>query len=107
MKYRVRMSPAVLEALQYQVTYLREQGAPASRVDAWLNDLLAAMDSLEQMPRRYPLAEAMSRAFGAEVHRLLRGDYVLFFRVDDATAMVDLLAFRHGRQAPPSEIRES
>ena len=107
MKYRVRMSPAVLEALQRQVAFLREQGAALTRVDAWLDDLLAAVDTLEQMPWRYPVAEAMSQAFGGQVHRLLRGDYVLLFRVDDATATVELLAFRHGRQAPPGDIRES
>lgn len=107
MTYRVRMSPVVLESLRLQIKYFQSQGAPQAHIDAWITDLLAAVDSLEHMPRRFPIAEAVSTAFGSEVRRLIRGDYAFFFRVDDATATVDIMAFRHGRQSPPTDIRET
>lgn len=40
---------------------------------------------------------------GYEVRRANYGDYAIFFRVDDAQQVVEVLAFRHGRRRPLPE----
>ena len=58
------------------------------------------MTSLEQWPRRFPVADAISQAKGYEVRRANYGEYAVFYRVDESRAVVELLAFRHARRRP-------
>ena len=100
MTYRVLMSPKVLDAIDRHLVYLRHEGAPPDRMDAWLEGLLATIDSLYLMPRRFPVAETVMGAKGYEVRRANHGDYALFYRINEDTRMVEVIAFRHGRQRP-------
>ncbi|MFN0132766.1 MAG: type II toxin-antitoxin system RelE/ParE family toxin [Phycisphaerales bacterium] len=100
MTYGVLISPEVLDAIDRHLVYLRHEGAPPDRMEAWLGGLLATIDSLYLMPRRFPVAETVTAANGYEVRRVNHGDYSLFYHIDDNDHLVEILAFRHGRQRP-------
>ena len=100
MTYRVLMSPEVLDAIDRHLFYLRHEGTPPDRMDAWLGGLLASIDSLYLMPRRFPVAEALVGAKSYQVRRVNYGDYALFYRIDEEARLVEVIAFRHGRQLP-------
>ncbi|MBX3318137.1 MAG: type II toxin-antitoxin system RelE/ParE family toxin [Phycisphaeraceae bacterium] len=103
MSFRVVVPRAVEEAIDAQVSYLIKQGTADDRLQDWLDGLLHLIDSLSDWPRRFPVADATSAARGYEVRRANRGDYAIFFRVDDEHRFVEILAFRHGRQQPSFE----
>lgn len=100
MSFRVVISRTVEEAIDAQVSYLSEQGAPEVRLRRWLDGVLDLVDSLSDWPTRFPVAEALSAAMGCEVRRANSGDYAIFFRVNEADRVVEILAFRHGRRRP-------
>jgi len=100
MKYRVNISREVHRAIDAQIGYLLGQGAPRDRVDDWQIRLYDLMDSLAEMPRRFPVAELPSEELGYEVRRVNLEDYALFYRVDDAGGEVEFVVFRHGRRRP-------
>ncbi len=100
MTYRVVIPQTVLDAIDSHLRYLRREGAPAKRVDAWLDRLASHIDSLAELPRRCPVAEAVTAAVGYEVRRLKHGDYAVFYRIDERARVVEIMAFRHGRQRP-------
>lgn len=100
MSFRVVIARAAEDAIAAQVEYLKQQSAPPDRVDRWLTGLFDLIDSLNELPRRFPVAEAVTAAAGFEVRRVNYADYAVFFRVNDAQALVEVIAFRHGRQRP-------
>jgi plasmid stabilization system protein ParE len=71
--------------------------------EKWLTALHEQIEALESMPRRHPIAHDLSESLGFEVHRLIVGEYLLFFRVDDTAELVDVLRFRHAAQRPLPE----
>jgi hypothetical protein len=75
-RYRVVYTEQFHAALDAQLTYFTEQGAPETRIANWLSELLDRVDSLNEPPHR--------------------------FAVDEARGEVQLLGFRHGaRQRDP------
>jgi len=90
--------PRVVEAIDQQVEYLIEQHVSSARVTEWLIKLYELTDSLSQWPRRAPMAEAESAEVGFEIRKLVFGDYLIFYRVDESRACVDVLHFRHATQ---------
>lgn len=107
MTYRVVIPTTVLDAIDAQMAYLREQGAPPDRLDGWFMRLFDLIESLDRLPKRFPIAEAVSTATGEEVRRMNFGEYAVFFRVLDSRRIVELLAFRHGRQRPWTEAEQA
>ncbi len=66
--------------------------------DVWHTDILAAIERLETLPRRCPVAEAESEAFGVEVRQLLCREHRVLFSVEKET--VFLLTVRHTKRKP-------
>lgn len=97
--YRVVYTEAFHEELDAQLAYFVEQGAPASRLSAWLGEFLELVDSLAELPRRFPVAEPESSARGVEVRRMSFGAYLAFYLVDGARREVVILGLRHGARA--------
>ena len=94
MTYRVEYTPRVIAALSDQVAWLREQGAPDDRVTGWLRDLFSLTDNLYESPRRHPVAIEESAELGVEIRRVVFGDYLIYYHVDDASRLVSVLHFR-------------
>ena len=98
MKYRVQYMPRVLTAIDQQVKYLLEQGVSTDRVTGWIESLFDLTDSLEQWPRRNPVAEDATARVGTEIRKIRFGDYLIFYQVDDANRCVNVMHFRHAAQ---------
>lgn len=96
MTYRVLYTEQFHDDLDAQLTYLVQQGAPERRVAAWLADLLDVVDRLSESPHRFAVAEPESTARGVELRRVVFGDHLAFYRVDEELREVHLLGFRHG-----------
>ena len=100
MTFRVVIAQEVLAAIDAQVGYYLTESAPQDAVIAWLAGLYDRIDGLYTMPRRFPVARAVTRAKGYEVRRMNHGEHAVFYRVRDAAQTVEIIAFRHGRQRP-------
>lgn len=96
MSYEVVYTEQFHEALDAQLSYFEEQGAPEARIAAWLSELLDLVDSLNESPHRFEVAEPESAARSNEIRRAIFGDYLAFYLVDEARREVQLLGFRHG-----------
>jgi hypothetical protein len=103
MTYRVVYTEQFHEALDAQLAYFAQQGASETRVAGWLAELLDLVDSLNESPYRFAVAEPESAARGIEIRRVPFGEYLTFYLVDEARREVQLLGFRHGARRPGSE----
>lgn len=98
MNYRVRYMPRVVAAIESQTEYLISQQDSTERVSAWLRDIYDLADSLEMMPRRHAVDVGMTEAVGAETRRVVFGEYLLYYQIDDTRKHVNVVHFRHGAQ---------
>lgn len=95
MNFQVEYMPRVIAAIDDQVAWLRAQGAGDDRITGWLTDLFDLTDGLYHAPRRHPVAELESAELGIDIHRVIFGDYLIYYHVDDARRIVEVLHFRH------------
>lgn len=58
-----------------------------------------AVASLQTLPRRLALAEE-DQHVAYEVRRVVVGQHLLLFTIDEANERVIVVGFRHGRQLP-------
>lgn len=66
----------------------------------WHRELVAAIDRLEVLPSRHPLARRETSAFGVEVRVALVRRHRVYFSIHGRT--VSVLAIRHeARRSPP------
>lgn len=100
MSYRVIYTKQFRDALDLQLDYFMAHGALPSRISAWLSDLFDLVDSLDEFPHRYPVAELESVICGIQLRKVVFGDYLAFYHVDDDNRIVQLLGFRHGARLP-------
>jgi plasmid stabilization system protein ParE len=96
-KYRVIIQRPAARDIDEAYQWIAKH-APGSAMK-WFNGLEAAIQTLENLPQRCPLAEE-SRVFDAEIRQLIYGKRVgtyrvLFTVVQDA---VHILHVRHGRR---------
>lgn len=102
MRYQVVISRDAVRSIFDQARYIANEGQSPQNAGQWLDSVFAAVDSLEQFPRRCPVAPSY-RAEEAEVRVLTVSGFVLYFVVDDGAAIVQVLSARHGRQAGPAD----
>ncbi|WP_337169438.1 type II toxin-antitoxin system RelE/ParE family toxin [Gemmatimonas aurantiaca] len=100
MTYRVLYAEQFHEKLNDQLTYFADQGVPESRVSNWLRGLLFQMDSFERNPERYAVAEVESDIEGIELRRLVYGDYLILYHVEENLREVQIYGFRHAARLP-------
>lgn len=104
MTYRVIVTDPAFEKIREQARYIAvEQHAPEA-ASRWLERVLAASDTLAEMPRRCALApENDYRPY--EIRWLGVGTFVLLFTVDETARTVYVIGARHGRRLPrPGEL---
>lgn len=91
MSFTVFIEPPAYVEIEEAYLFIR-QDSPGN-ADRWFNGLRKAIDSLEQMPRRCPLAPENS-AFEEEIRHLIHGSYRILFTIDEQE--VHVLHVRHG-----------
>ncbi len=94
MKYGVVIAAQAEQEIGEQTEYIARDKPLAAK--NWLVKLYAAIEELEAFPRRHPVAEELSATLGFELRRMVVGNYLIFYRVDEARGVVEVLRFRHG-----------
>jgi len=100
--YKVIVTAPALERIREQATYISvEQGAPEAAA-LWLQRVLAASNSLSEMPKR--CSRAIEDAYCAyEVRSIGVEGFLLLFTITEDTKTVWVIGARHGRQLPRAE----
>lgn len=100
MAYRVDLTPQALSDIEEAFQYI-DQAAP-TRSKRWLLRLMDAVNSLEDMPERFPIAPE-SKDFGKEIRQAIYGKrtgaYRIMFRIFQEAAgkgVVRVICVRHG-----------
>jgi len=106
MAFRVEIAPRALADIEEAFLYIR-QGSP-ERASRWLLGIIDAINSLEQMPGRHPVAPE-SEDLGQEVRVLHFGKrhhvYRVFFSVrleGPKQGVVRIFHVRHGVRRKPT-----
>jgi len=103
MSYRVEIPPQVNAQIDDQVVYYRDEGVADQVIIQWLSGLLDVVDSLEQMPLRFPVDPDRTAIRRYEIRRLNYGEFGIFYRVYEDRRVVEILDLRHGRRRPDHE----
>ena len=97
MPYRVELSSRALHDLD--VLYFEKNLEDSHSASLWFNGLQEAVDSLELLPNRCPVAPE-SKTTGRVLRQLFYGNkphtYRIIFSVDEDLQVVKILHIRHG-----------
>jgi len=99
MTYRVRITPGAEAAILEQARYIATEANAPINAARWLQRVYDAAETLEQWPRRCPLAEEDAfRPF--EIRKYSVDGFLLLFTIIEQTQTVWIITARHGRQLP-------
>jgi plasmid stabilization system protein ParE len=108
MAFRVEIAPQAFDDLDSIADYIKERSSFAV-AERWFNGVIDDIDSLKNMPARYPVAPE-SEDLGREVHVLLHGrknrTYKLYYSIEYETqsrGTVRVFHVRHWARKSPSE----
>jgi toxin ParE1/3/4 len=97
MAYRVELSRRAQQDLDD--LHARVSADDSTAGAAWLEHLQDALDSLEEFPRRCPLA-VESKSFGLQLRHLIYGGsrsaYRIIYQIDELHKVVGVVTIRHG-----------
>lgn len=96
MKYQVILAPSFRDDLDHHVEYLLAEKVATTTIERWLSDLNDKVNGLDELPTRFPVDPIQSEAIGRETRKLLVGDYLVFYQVDEEHGRVNVVAFVHG-----------
>ena len=65
-----------------------------------LSSLVDAIDSLQYLPRRYPIYQGRRRPSDA-VRRMPVPPYLIYYRIDERRQAVEIVTVRHGARRQP------
>ncbi len=105
MIYKVEITVAAFDAIQEQATYIAVDCKAPHIASRWLEQVWDAINGLEHMPSRHNLApESAFKSY--EVRRVLVGDYLILFTIDQPASTVWVIGFRHGNRLPrPGDLK--
>jgi mRNA-degrading endonuclease RelE of RelBE toxin-antitoxin system len=99
MKYIVEITAAASEAIHAQARYIAVDCQAPLNGGRWLEQVWDAIDGLEFMPNRHNLAsDSAFRPY--EIRRILVGDYLILFTINETAKTVTVIGFRHGSRLP-------
>ena len=96
MIYRVIYSNAFRERIKAHVDYLLAERVSDQTISNWYDRLLLLLDSLDDLPKRFPVDERVSEETGTLSRKLNFGEYLIFYTVDDENRTVHVVDFMHG-----------
>lgn len=96
MIYRVIYSRAFRERIKAHVDYLLAEKVSEVTISNWYDRLLLLLDSLDDLPKRFPIDESMTEETGALTRKVNYGNYLVFYTVDDDEQTVHIVDFIHG-----------
>lgn len=96
MNYRVVYAPSFVMDVRNQLAFMADQAVAPAVVQKWFGRFYHLLDTLEEMPKRYPVDRIQTVLVGRETRKLVFGDYLVFYQIDEVRRQVDLVAFMHG-----------
>lgn len=99
MTYTIGYTETAENLIWQQAQHIAEASGFVNRAIDWLQDLYRAIERLEQSPRGCNIAEE-DREFPYEVRKLIVGEYLVLFRIDDEASRVIVIGLRHGARLP-------
>lgn len=98
-RYFVFVGPAAAERIDQYAQYIAQQSGSAEVARRWVRQVYDAMATLETFPRRFELAEENAHR-DYEIRRLILGNYLALYTIDDARGTVSIVGFRHASRLP-------
>lgn len=99
MRYTVKIPVTVVEQITEYARFIAEQRRAPENAQRWLVRVYDSIDTLDRLPQRCGLApENAHRPY--EIRRLLIGQYLALFTIDDQKRVVHIIGFRHGHRLP-------
>jgi toxin ParE1/3/4 len=92
--YRLRFTQRALNDLAAIIGYIAEDDSEAA--SRFGSTLLDHVELLTRFPRMGEAIRERSR-----VRRLIHSPILVYYRIDEDAAIVDVLHFRHGSRKPP------
>jgi len=104
MRYTVKLSATVVDQITDYALFIAKQRRAPEIAQRWLERVYDAIDTLDRMPHRCALApENAHRPY--EIRRLLIGQYLALFTIDEEKRAVHVIGFRHGYRLPrPADL---
>ncbi|MCC6359774.1 MAG: type II toxin-antitoxin system RelE/ParE family toxin [Phycisphaerales bacterium] len=99
--YSVVVLPGAEQAILEQAEFIAADKPEAAA--RWLERLWDAIEELSRFPNRNAIAPAESDAIGTPVRKLVFGAYLVFYRVREDEALVEVMRFRHGARRAEAE----
>lgn len=97
MRFEVFLTASAKQRIRDHAEWIAAEQAGPSVAANWLNRIGDAVEQLEEMPRRYPVA-AEDAWCDYEVRQVTIGQFLLFITIIDETRAVWVIYARHGRQ---------
>jgi toxin ParE1/3/4 len=99
MAYMVIISPTASAAIEDEVHYIAIDKQMPETAARWNDRVHKAIATLSFLPRRYEFApENADRNY--DIRRLIIGNYLALFTIDEAKQAVHVIGFRHGARLP-------
>ena len=96
--YVVNVAHSVVLDIIEQVQFIQIDKPLAASL--WFDGLWEKIQSLDTFPHRHPIAASESQAFDIEVRKLVFGNYLLLYTIDERNAHVEAVQFRHAARLP-------
>lgn len=98
MIFNLKIAPIAEDAILDQARFIAADN-PIAAI-RWYQSLFDTILTLRENPKRHPVAEMMSVVLGLEVRKLVIGNYLIFYHVDDNDLIVSVVRFRHAARRP-------
>jgi mRNA-degrading endonuclease RelE of RelBE toxin-antitoxin system len=102
MTYSVLYTAHVTAQIEKRIDSLRSQHVSEPTIERWFGRLFDAIDDLYERPRRFPVDLAESQRRGYPVRKLIFGDYIIRYRIDESNRAVYVMSFIHGSRVGES-----
>lgn len=102
--YTVVVAPVAAETIGECGRYIAEKSGSVEIAERWVDRVYDAIETLDVSPRRFELAEEDAHR-SYEIRRLIFGNYLALYTIDDGRKTVKVVGFRHGARLPqPDEL---
>jgi toxin ParE1/3/4 len=97
-RYRRKITERAWADLEGIFTYISQSSA--QNAAGVIEQILDAVDGLEQMPARFRVA-GKSRRLGSSIHARTVRPFVVYYKVDETDKVVFILTIQHGARRQP------
>lgn len=97
--YRIEITDRAQQSIDAYAAHIEDQTGSIRVAHRWVQRIYDAVETLRYMPDRYDTAEDGIYC-SYEVRRLLVGEYLVLYHVEEANRRVAVLNFRHGSKLP-------